>query len=172
MLDRATKSTCGVQDVKSTLVLSDDEILERARQIMRDRKKQSEITEPFTLPGAAKKFFTDYFIGLKTEVFAIAFLDANEHLIVAEDFSYGDVNSAHVSIRAVVKRALELEASNIVIAHNHPSNNTRPSHGDQIVTGKIAQALLPLGIKLLDHVIAGATTEDTRAFTEMSLMPD
>jgi DNA repair protein RadC len=67
----------------------------------------------------------------------------------------GTVNHTPVYAREVVKRALELHATALILVHNHPSGDPTPSRADVEVTGEIGRAASLLGIVLHDHIIVG-----------------
>jgi DNA repair protein RadC len=89
------------------------------------------------------------------EQFRILFLDKKNQLIADEVQQEGTVDHTPVYTREVIKRALELSASAIVLVHNHPSGDPAPSIADIDMTRKILDAGLKLGIVLHDHVIIG-----------------
>jgi len=92
----------------------------------------------------------------KVEQFRLLFLDAKNALIADEQQNTGTVNHAPVYPREVVKRALELGASAIIMVHNHPSGDPTPSADDIAMTREVAAAAEKLGIALHDHIIVGA----------------
>jgi DNA repair protein RadC len=89
------------------------------------------------------------------EQFRILFLDKKNRLIADEVQQQGTVDHTPVYIREVVKRALELSASAIILVHNHPSGDPTPSRADIDMTRQIVEAARPLGITIHDHVIVG-----------------
>jgi DNA repair protein RadC len=89
------------------------------------------------------------------EQLRILFLDKRNHLIADEVQQTGTVDHAPVYPREVVKRALELSATAIVLVHNHPSGDPTPSHADIQMTKSIQDIAKPLGIALHDHIIVG-----------------
>jgi DNA repair protein RadC len=89
------------------------------------------------------------------EEFHILFLDRKNMLIKHERQQRGTVNHTPVYTREVIKRALELGASALIIVHNHPSGDPTPSQADVTVTKDIVKAAAPLGITLHDHIIIG-----------------
>ena len=97
---------------------------------------------------------------LQTEQFRILFLDVKNTLIADEVQQSGAVNHTPVYPREVMKRALELGASAIVMAHNHPSGDPAPSKADIDMTREVREAGTRLGITLHDHIIVakGGTT--------------
>ena len=91
----------------------------------------------------------------KTEQFHLLFLDHKNALIADERQQTGTVDHAPVYPREVVKRALELGASAIIMVHNHPSGDPTPSRDDVAMTKAVAAAAEKLGILLHDHLVVG-----------------
>jgi DNA repair protein RadC len=89
------------------------------------------------------------------EQFRILFLDKKNLLIADEIQQQGTVDHTPVYVREVVKRALELSASAIILVHNHPSGDPHPSRADIDMTRQIVTAAKPLGIEIHDHIIVG-----------------
>jgi DNA repair protein RadC len=89
------------------------------------------------------------------EAFRILFLDKKNHLIADEVQGRGTVDHTPVYVREVVKRALELSATAIILVHNHPSGDPTPSRADIDVTKQIIDAAKPLGVTVHDHIIVG-----------------
>lgn len=89
------------------------------------------------------------------EIFRILFLDKKNQLIKDEVQQTGTVDHTPVYPREVAKHALELGATAIVLAHNHPSGDPTPSRADIEMTKTIMNVLSPLGVTVHDHVIVG-----------------
>ena len=89
------------------------------------------------------------------EEFHLLFLDRKNALIAHERQQRGTVDHAPVYPREVVKRALELQASALILVHNHPSGDPTPSTDDIAVTLDIVKAAKPLGVTVHDHLIIG-----------------
>ncbi|MDJ1159475.1 DNA repair protein RadC [Chelatococcus sp. SYSU_G07232] len=89
------------------------------------------------------------------EQFRILFLDKRNALIADEVQQTGTVDHAPVYPREVVKRALELSATALILVHNHPSGDPTPSSADIRMTREIAEIAKPLGIELHDHIVVG-----------------
>jgi len=89
------------------------------------------------------------------EQFRILFLDKKNGLIADEVQNRGSVDHTPVYPREVVRRALELASSNIILVHNHPSGNPEPSEQDIIMTTKLVEIATGLNIKIVDHLIIG-----------------
>jgi len=104
----------------------------------------------------------------KTEQFRILFLDRKNVLIADELQQQGTVDHTPVYPREVIKRALELQASAIIMVHNHPSGDPTPSKADIDMTREVLEAGRRLGVTLHDHVIVGRGSH--RSFKAMGLL--
>lgn len=90
------------------------------------------------------------------EHFEAAFLNTRHQLIAVERLFSGTVDGAEVHPRIVVQRALALNASAVLLAHNHPSGSTEPSAADRALTARLKAALGLVDIRLLDHFVVTA----------------
>jgi DNA repair protein RadC len=90
-----------------------------------------------------------------TEQFRILFLDKRNKIIADEVQQEGTVDHTPVYVREIVKRALELSATAIILVHNHPSGNPALSRADIEMTKQIATSARNLGIMVHDHIIVG-----------------
>ncbi len=104
----------------------------------------------------------------KTEAFRIIFLDRKNRLITDEVQQRGTIDHTPVYPREVVKRALELGATALILVHNHPSGDATPSKADIAMTKQIAAAADPLGIVLHDHLIM--TRSEEASFRALGLL--
>lgn len=102
------------------------------------------------------------------EQFRILFLDRKNRLILGEVMGKGTVDRAPVYPREVMKRALELEASAIILTHNHPSGDPTPSQSDIDMTNQIITAASSINISVHDHLII--ERNDTASFKSLGLM--
>lgn len=89
------------------------------------------------------------------EQFRILFLDKRNQLIADEVQQVGTIDHTPVYPREVVKRALELSATAIIMVHNHPSGDPTPSQADIQMTKAVIEVSKPLGIAVHDHIIVG-----------------
>jgi DNA repair protein RadC len=89
------------------------------------------------------------------EQFRLLFLDKRNQLIADELQQVGNVDHTPVYPREVVKRALELSATALILVHNHPSGDPTPSHADIQMTQSIIDVAKPLGIAVHDHIVVG-----------------
>jgi DNA repair protein RadC len=120
-----------------------------ARRLLPNRRRSGD-----DLIGESKAF---YLVPSAPEYreFHLLFLDRKNALIAHEQQQRGTVDHTPVYTREVVKRALELGASALVLVHNHPSGDPTPSKADIAVTKDIVKAAAPLGVTVHDHVIIG-----------------
>ncbi len=95
----------------------------------------------------------------ETEQFRVFFLDRKNVLIADEEQAKGTVDHVPVYPREVAKRALELNASALILVHNHPSGDPTPSQSDIDMTNRIQDACTALGLTLHDHLIIGKSNE-------------
>lgn len=106
--------------------------------------------------------------GLGRERFRVLFLDHGNHLIADEVMNEGSIAHAPVYPREVMRRALELDAANVILVHNHPSGNPNPSGADIDMTKKVITAGRALGIGVHDHLVVGS--EGVASFKALGLM--
>jgi DNA repair protein RadC len=104
----------------------------------------------------------------ETEEFRILFLDRKNVLIADEPQARGTVDHVPVYPREVAKRALELNASALILVHNHPSGDPTPSQADIDMTRRIETALGAISVILHDHVVIGKETD--ASFRELGLL--
>jgi DNA repair protein RadC len=90
------------------------------------------------------------------EWFAVLFLTSQHRLIRSERLFRGTVNSSHVHVSVIARKALELNAAAVILAHNHPSGIAEPSSADRGITTRIKDALEVFDINVLDHFVVTA----------------
>lgn len=103
------------------------------------------------------------------EQFKIILLDRKNSCIGISDISTGGVSYCVVDPKIVFSTALKAMASGIILAHNHPSGNTKPSGSDEQLTKKLAEAGELLEIKVLDHLVI--TSDSYTSFADEGLIP-
>lgn len=91
----------------------------------------------------------------KNERFHILFLNIKLHLIADEEHQHGTVNHTPVYPREILSRALALNASSLILVHNHPSGDSKPSEGDIKITEELRKILKMSDISIYDHLIIG-----------------
>ncbi len=108
-----------------------------------------------TDPKDAQAFLQLKLAPEKREVFGVLFLDSQHHVIEYESLFKGNINKCSVHLRIIVQRCLELNAASIIIAHNHPSGDPKPSEKDIQITSQIIKVLTLIDVRVLDHIIIG-----------------
>ena len=98
-------------------------------------------------------FLLNWFVGRRDETVMLLCLDAKRALLACRVVSEGSVNTAEVSIRKVVEVALSVNATTVLLAHNHPSGLALPSMEDIVTTRRVGMALDAVGIVLEDHIV-------------------
>ncbi len=99
------------------------------------------------------RYLCSVFMGRRNETVFLLCLDAKCKLLCCKEIAEGSVNSASISVRRIVEMALGVNATSVVLAHNHPSGLAIPSGEDVQTTHRIAAALQTVEISLADHVI-------------------
>ena len=102
------------------------------------------------------------------EQFRVLFLDRKNRLIADEVLGQGTIDRAPVYPREIIKRALELNSTALILAHNHPSGDPTPSQSDIDMTKEIVQACKPIKVAVHDHLIIGR--ENIASFKTLGLM--
>ena len=134
---------------------TEDDILAAAEDILsRKLERQGEIGNP-----RDSETFLRMRIGhLPHEEFHAVWLD-NRHRVIATDRLFnGTVDGASVHPREVVRRALDRNAAACIFAHNHPSGIPEPSAADRAITKELKDVLQLISVRVLDHIVVGATT--------------
>jgi len=94
---------------------------------------------------------------LRIEIFKVILLNQKNRVLDIKEVSKGGIAGTVVDIRIIFKMALDKEATSIIVSHNHPSGNLKPSHQDISITKSLVEAGKILNIRVLDHLIIGAT---------------
>jgi len=143
---------------------SDDAIIGRALAILRARMNTGPV---FSTPRTVRDYLTLQ-LRREHEVFAVLFLDSQHRLIALEEMFRGTLSQTSVYPREVVKRALELNAGAVVLAHNHPSGLPEPSRADEYLTQTLKSTLNLIDVRVLDHIIIGGA--DSVSMAERGLL--
>ena len=96
------------------------------------------------------------------------FLDVQNQLLRFEEMFRGTLSQTSVYPREVVKRALALHASAVILAHNHPSGTAEPSRADEFLTQTLKQALQLIDVRVIDHLVVGG--DQAISFAERGLL--
>lgn len=137
----------GIGEVKAITILAALE-LGRRRHAAESLEKQV-ITSSSSVAAFLQALFADY----SHEVFAVLFLNRANRINHVEVISSGGMSGTVADPRLILRKALEERAVNIILCHNHPSGNLKPSVADRQLTEKIREAARFFDIVVLDHVI-------------------
>lgn len=121
-------------------------------------KKYINQNDVLTSPQATKDYLCIKMAGIEREQFNILFLDTQNRLIEDVTLFEGTVDACSVYPGVVVQKALELNASALIMYHQHPSGNPEPSQADRRITRRLSDALNLVEIRVLDHLVVGGDT--------------
>ena len=147
----ALKSIKGLGPAKRAELVA---VLELARRALTQQLQDKPL---FSTPQAVRDYLQLQLGSRPHEIFAVLFLDAQHRLIALEELFRGTLTQTSVYPREVVVRALALQAGSVVLAHNHPSGEARPSRADEALTQTLKAALGLVDVRVLDHFIVTST---------------
>jgi DNA repair protein RadC len=127
-------------------------VLEMSRRVLLQKMRKRDIMNN---PETVKQFLQLQLGAYPHEVFAVVFMDAQYRLLSFQEMFKGTLNQTSVYPREVVKLALEQGAAAVILSHNHPSGDVRPSAADSALTRTLQTALSMVDVKVLDHIIVG-----------------
>ncbi len=137
----------GIGEAKAITIAAALE-LGRRRQAITSLNKPS-VNSSKEIAAYLKALFSDY----RHEVFAVLFLNRANKVNHFEIISKGGITGTVADPRIILKKALEHDAVNIVLSHNHPSGSLKPSRADEALTEKIKEAARYFDIEVIDHII-------------------
>ena len=143
----------------------EDRLIKRAMKVLESRVTYGPVMQS---PATVREYLVLRFAGLQREVFTCLFLDTRHRVIACEDLFHGTLGSAAVHPREVARRALELNAAAVILAHNHPSGVPEPSRCDEALTRKLRDALDLIEVRVLDHLVIGGAS--AVSFAERGLL--
>ncbi len=121
------------------------------------RRRAAEANLPDEVKDSRDTFerFLPYIDDMKQEHFLVMYLNQSNHVLKVECISNGGTTNVIADPKIIFKNALSLNATCIVLGHNHPSGNPRPSEDDRLLTKKFVAAGKLLDINVIDHIIIG-----------------
>ena len=141
----------GVGEAKALQLVA---IGELSKRIWR-REAAKNLTTAFSDPGLCARYYMEALRHLEQEELHAAFLDTKLRFISDQLLSRGSVDASVVSVRELMIAALRARAVRMILVHNHPSGDPRPSADDQRVTVEVQTAAKLIGIPLEDHIVIG-----------------
>ena len=158
----ALKAIKGLGPAKRAEIVA---VLELARRALAEELKEKQL---FSSPQAVRDYLQLQLGSRPHEIFAVLFLDSQHRLIQLEEMFRGTLTQTSVYPREVVVRALALNAASVVLAHNHPSGEARPSRADETLTHTLKAALALVDVRVLDHFIV--TSSQAVSMAELGLL--
>lgn len=138
---------------RSRIPITETDILVAAEQIFSHRlQRQGTIATP----SDAMNYFRCRIGHLPHEEFHTLWLDSRHRILGCDRLFSGTLDGTAVHPRELVRRALEINAGAVVLAHNHPSGVCEPSASDRLLTNELTDALKLIGVRVLDHLVVGA----------------
>ena len=144
----------------------EDGIIAQALAILHRRIKQGPLMDS---PKTVRDYLTCHAAkSPDAELFTVMFLDSQHQLIECRDMFNGTLSQCSVYLRELARAALELNASAVILSHNHPSGSAAPSRADQDLTRRIKQVLELVDVRTLDHIITAGG--ESQSMSEIGLM--
>lgn len=141
------KQVKGIGQAKSIIIAA-------ALELGRRRQASSSLEKPVVRSSRdIAQYLQAHLKDYSYEVFAVVFLNRANKINHFEIISKGGITGTVADPRVILKKALEEDATSIVLCHNHPSGNLQPSRADEELTKKIKEAANYLDIKIIDHII-------------------
>ena len=142
------KQVYGIGDEKACSVMAACEL---GRRFLEEEVRND--STPLTTPRRVFELMIPSMKGMDHEEFWVLFLNKHNRLLAKQKLSSGGLDSTVIDSRMVMQAALQRNAVGIILVHNHPSGDPRPSHGDITQTEMLKKATAGFGVTFLDHVI-------------------
>lgn len=135
--------------------ISEDELINFACNLLALRFRR---TSQLGSPTDTKRYLALAMSNEKQEIFCCVFLDTRHRVMSLDRMFYGSIDGTSVHPREVVRRALDVNAAAVILAHNHPSGVAEPSAADEAITRTLKDALALVDVRVLDHIVVGGGT--------------
>lgn len=139
----------GISDAKAAQILAVTELSKRINTLKAEEKVK------VSSPQDVSMLLMEEMRYLKKEYFKIVLLDTKNKILDIVNISIGSLNSSIVHPREVFIEAIKKSSASLILVHNHPSGETKPSNEDINITKRLIEAGNIMGIKILDHIIIG-----------------
>lgn len=167
MVEAPAIALLGVKGLKGAKAAQLMAAMEIARRISMPMERGKLVMKSTT---AAAEYLRGRLRGLSEEQFRVLYLNRRNALLEDVLIAQGSVGAVRPSLRNIVARALQVNASALIAAHNHPTGMAEPSESDRMLTQDLIATSRPLGLKVLDHVIVGE--EMTFSFADSGLLDE
>lgn len=152
----------GLGDTKAVTLIAAFDLARRIQAEPYSTKKK------ISTPNQIANIYIPKFRGKKNEIFTTILLNSANQIIRDVTISKGSLNASIVHARDVFKVAISESAASIILMHNHPSGNPKPSQEDIDITSQLVKAGEIIGIKIVDHLIIAG--DGYRSFAELGLL--
>lgn len=167
MVEAPTLALLEIKGLKGAKAAQLTAAMEIARRVT---LMSGEQRQKITSTGQAGEYLCGRLRALPEEHFRVLYLNRRNVLLNDVLIARGDMAKVHISLRQIVSNALQVNASALIAAHNHPSGDVRPSESDRLLTKDLIASTRPLNIKVLDHQIIGV--EDFYSFADNGLLDE
>ncbi|MGP3593820.1 RadC family protein [Vagococcus sp. WN89Y] len=106
-------------------------------------------------PDMTREFLQSQLAGEEREVFMVIFMDSQNRVLKHSRLFTGTINQVEVHPREILREALKINASALILAHNHPSGHAEPSKADKQITERVVKCCEFMGVRVLDHLVIG-----------------
>lgn len=145
--------------------MTDDEIIRKAKQILRRRIRKGSV---LSSPNSVREYLEIAYADYEHEVFSVVFLDSQHKVLAFEDVFRGTLDGAAIYPREIVKLCINHNAGAVILHHPHPSGVCEPSAADRRITERLQSALALIDVRVLDHFITG--NGESYSFAESGLI--
>lgn len=143
---------------RTDTVTDEDRLIKEALKILEKRLRHPTLDIKLESPDDAKRYLTLHLAEMENECFATMFLNTRHTLIEYRVMFTGTVDAASVHVRPIIQHALKINATALILAHNHPSGDPTPSMHDHTLTKRMREACGYFDMRVLDHMIVGGST--------------
>jgi DNA repair protein RadC len=159
-------SRCGIDELKKMRGIGRDKALHlvAAFQLGQRLAREALSKQKIDSPELVNELLGHEMRMLRKEAMRAVLLDTRYHLLRVEEISTGSVNESIAHPRDIFRPAVIASAYAVIVVHNHPSGDPSPSQADHNLTRRLAEAAELMQIKLLDHIIIGAQSENTPGY--------
>lgn len=148
---------------------AEQKIIGQAINILASKIVSQENTIELTSAAATRQFLQLKLATSDREIFAVIFMDSQHRIIKYDEMYVGTIDAASVYTRDIMRRALDLNAAAMILAHNHPSGILEASQADDLITRRIFDTARLFDILVLDHIIVSPA--GTMSYAELGKMP-
>jgi len=148
---------------------AEQEVINHAIEILASKLVNQDPANHLTSTELTRQFLQLKIGTSEREIFAVIFMNNQHRVIAYEEMFVGTSDAAAVYPKEIIKRALELNATAMILSHNHPSGTLSSSVADDLITKKICAAANTLELRVLDHIIVSPA--GTMSYAERGKMP-